>query len=82
MKTAKVIDVHGVQAVMLPDEFRFSGSSVAIRKAGDAVILEPVRSDAWPIGFFDQIKIDDPAFVRPEQGQMPAAPNLESVRPA
>lgn len=30
----------------------------------------------WPAGFFDQIHINDPAFVRPEQGQTPPAPSL------
>jgi hypothetical protein len=33
--------------------------------------------DAWPPGFFEAIQIDDPAFTRPEQGQMPPAPVLD-----
>lgn len=66
-----------VQAVKLPDEFRFCGPSVSIRRAGDAVILEPIKPTAWPAGFFEEIKIDDPAFQRPEQGQTPPAPSWD-----
>jgi virulence-associated protein VagC len=65
MKTSEVAEMQGVQVVKLPDEFRFEGPSVSIRKAGEAVILEPVKSAAWPPGFFQDIKIDDPAFARP-----------------
>lgn len=77
MKTAEIIDLHGAQVVKLPDEFRFDGPSVSIRKAGEAVILEPMKPAAWPPGFFDMIKIDDPAFARPDQGVTPPAPNLD-----
>ena len=76
MKLAELIDVAGSQAVKLPDEFRFQGNSVAIRKAGEAVILEPTKPACWPPRFFEEIRIDDPAFQRPEQGSTPAAPNL------
>lgn len=76
MKTAEVIELQGMQAIKLPDEFRVSGNSVSIRKAGDAIILEPVKSSSWPAGFFEEIRIDDPAFVRPEQGLTPPAPIL------
>ena len=67
MKIADVIEIQGVQAVKLPDEFRFDPPSVSIRKAGEAVILEPVKSASWPPGFFDDIQIHDPYFSRPEQ---------------
>ena len=52
MKTVDVIDVQGGQVVKLPDEFRFRDPSVAIRKVGEAVILEPVKPATWPPGFF------------------------------
>lgn len=77
MKTAEVIDLEGTQAVKLPDEFRFGGPTVSVRKAGEAVILEPLKATVWPAGFFDEIRIDDPAFARPAQGQMPPAPSLD-----
>jgi antitoxin VapB len=76
MKTTDVFDLHGEQVVRLPEEFRFSSPSVSIRKEGDAVILEPVISEAWPVGFFDAIRIDDPDFSRPDQGSLPPAPSL------
>ncbi|QDU25139.1 hypothetical protein ETAA8_02010 [Anatilimnocola aggregata] len=76
MKTAEVIELQGMQAVKLPEEFRFDGSSVSIRRAGEAVILEPMKPATWPANFLESIHVDDPAFVRPEQGQTPPAPNL------
>jgi antitoxin VapB len=44
-KLAKLFTSGGSQAVRLPKEFRFEGSEVAIRRDGDAVILEPVERD-------------------------------------
>lgn len=77
MTTAEVIDIRGAQAVKLPDEFRFEGDKVSIRREGKAVILEPVPPTTWPEGFFDRIRIDDPSFARPDQGVTPPAPTLD-----
>jgi virulence-associated protein VagC len=41
-KTAKLFRNGNSQAVRLPQEFRFQGDEVRIRKEGDAVVLEPV----------------------------------------
>jgi virulence-associated protein VagC len=76
MQLAQVINMQGEQVVKLPDAFRFDGPNVSIRKAGEAVILEPVKPSTWPAGFFEAIRIDDPAFARPEQGTTPPAPAL------
>ena len=77
MQMTELLELEGTQFVKLPEDYRFSGQSVSIRKAGDAVILEPLPgNDAWPEGFFEQIRIDDPAFVRPDQGRSPSAPLL------
>lgn len=48
-KTAKLFRNGNSQAVRLPQEFRFPGDEVRIRKEGDAVVLEPVVADvkAW-----------------------------------
>lgn len=59
------------QAVRLPRQFRFPGTEVSIRKEGDSVVLEPIKPAHWPDGFFQSIQIDDDAFVRPDQGEMP-----------
>jgi hypothetical protein len=31
----------------------------------------------WPEGFIDKIRIDDPTFKRPDQGEMPPPPVLD-----
>jgi len=76
MKTVEIFNTSSGQAVPLPDEFRFETPTVSIRRDGDAVILEPVKPSQWPAGFFDAIRIDDPAFARPDQGPTPPAPSL------
>ena len=35
-------------------------------------------SSTWPREFFEDIRIDDPAFSRPDQGTMPPLPSLTS----
>ncbi len=76
MNTAVISRADGRQTVTLPEEFRIESDTVSIRREGEAVILEPVKPAAWPPGFFDRIRIDDPAFVRPEQGQVPGVPPM------
>jgi len=76
MNTTQIVSIEGHQAVKLPDEFRFPGSVVSIRKEGEAVILEPLRAATWPADFFAEIRIDDPAFTRPPQGEVPPAPEI------
>jgi antitoxin VapB len=44
-RTAKLFRNGNSQAVRLPQEFRFKGDEVLIRKEGDAVILEPVHTN-------------------------------------
>lgn len=77
MKTAKLFYSAGGQVVRLPDEFRFDSDTVSIRREGEAVILEPFRPPRWPDGFFEAIRIDDPAFYRSDQGETPPAPSLD-----
>jgi antitoxin VapB len=77
MKTADIIETSQGQAVRLPDEFRFAGTTVSIRREGEAVILEPLKPAAWPAGFFESIRVDDPAFARPDPDAMPPAPRLD-----
>lgn len=59
------------QAVRIPKEFRFEGTEVSIRRIGDGLLLLPVKASLWPEGFFDCIRIDDPEFARPDQGELP-----------
>jgi virulence-associated protein VagC len=78
MSTVKIIETDQGQSVPLPDEFRFETPTVSIRRAGDAVILEPVKPDQWPEGFFEAIRIDDPAFVRPPRARR-RSPDLAAL---
>jgi antitoxin VapB len=71
MNTAEIMHIGGDQAVKLPEAFRFDADTVSIRRDGEAVILEPVKPATWPDGFFEAIRIDDPKFVRPDQGEAP-----------
>ena len=65
--TAEVIEADGTQTVRLPPGFRLEAGTVAVRRDGHAIVLEPLRPTAWPVDFFSRIRIDDPAFVRSEQ---------------
>ena len=47
MKTAKLFQHGGSQAVRLPKEFRFEGEEVAIEKRGSGVLLKPVPAPAF-----------------------------------
>jgi antitoxin VapB len=47
MTEARLFMTEGSQAVRLPEEFRFPGQSVSIRRDGRRVILEPIDA---PIG--------------------------------
>ncbi len=82
MTTVAVQTIAGAQSVTLPSEFRFDVETVTIRKVGEAVILEPVKAARWPEGFFEAIRIDDPAFQRPDQGVMPSVPRLDTEEAA
>lgn len=66
------------QAVRLPKEFRVEGKSVAIRRLGDGVLLEPIKAATWPRGYFQAIRIRDDAFCRPDQGLMPPVPEFDT----
>jgi len=63
--TAKLFQNGRSQAVRLPKAFRFRGSEVKIRKEGEKVILEPLASDRWPEGFWDDF-FPDTDFNTPE----------------
>jgi virulence-associated protein VagC len=77
MKIAEVFETKEGQAVRLPAEFRLRTDRVAVRRHGECIILEPVKTAEWPAGFFESIAIADPKFTRPNQGSMPPPPSLE-----
>jgi hypothetical protein len=49
---------------------------VFVRQDGESVVLEPAKPKTWSKGFFESIHVTDPAFERPEQGQLPPVKNL------
>ena len=61
MKTAKLFENGQSQAVRLPQEFRFEGDQVLIRKIGNAVILQP-QKNAWD-SFFESLNQFSPDFM-------------------
>jgi len=62
--TAKLFLNGRSQAVRLPQEYRFKGTEVRIRREGDRVILEPLAPTAWPEGFWALFR-PDPDFPVP-----------------
>ena len=75
METATVSTEGDRQTVRLPKSIHLP-PTVFVRQDGDSVVLEPAKSKTWPEGFFDSIRIADPAFERPKQGQLPPVKNL------
>jgi virulence-associated protein VagC len=76
MTVAEIVRADGSQFVELPEGFHLDGDTVSVRRQGKALVLEPVKAATWPPGFFERIRIDDPAFARPAQGHVPPAPKL------
>jgi virulence-associated protein VagC len=81
MATTEIVNHGDEKFVRLPKDFSIAGSLVSIRREGLAIILEPVREDRqkWPVGFFESICINDPLFCRPNQGELPSVPSLDST---
>ncbi len=71
METATVTSDGETQTIRLPKGFRLPMPLVQVRHEGDAIILEPLKPASWPTGFFDEIHIADPKFIRPDQGALP-----------
>jgi virulence-associated protein VagC len=76
MEVAEIVRIDGCQLVKLPEGFQLEGDTVSIRRQGASLVLEPIKPAAWPLGFFDRIRVDDSALARPSQGRVPPAPIL------
>ena len=75
METAIVILDGDCQTVRLPKSVHLP-TNVIVRQDGESVVLEPAKPTTWSKGFFESIHVTDPAFERPEQGQLPPVRNL------
>ncbi len=53
--TAALFKSGGSQAVRLPREYRFEGSSVRVHREGRAVVLEPLEKVGWPEGYWERL---------------------------
>lgn len=72
---AKLFQNGRSQAVRLPQEFRFNGERVRIRRSGNAVILEPIIED--PAEWFAQMdQLGDEPFM-PEGREQPPMPERD-----
>jgi antitoxin VapB len=47
MKTASVVTMPHGQSVCLPDEFRFDGDEVFIKRVGRSILLIPKQQPTW-----------------------------------
>ena len=67
MATAKLFKTGRSQAVRLPKEFRFEGKEVRIRRVGQGVLLEPMKTD------LDEVfrRIDAVGVKFPERAEQP-----------
>lgn len=72
---AKLFQNGNSQAVRLPQEFRFEGDRVRIRRVSQGVLLEPIMPDAteW---FSELDKFDSEPFPTKERNQ-PRTPRRE-----
>lgn len=67
MKTAKLFKNGQSQAVRLPKEFRFEGSSVFIQHLGQYVVLVP-KDDPWSSMFEATKRFSDDFMSERDQG--------------
>jgi antitoxin VapB len=72
---AKLFRNGGSQAVRLPQEFRFAGDRVRVRRAGRGVLLEPLVTDVEE--WFAELDRDDLEPFMAEGRNQPTTP----VRP-
>lgn len=77
-KRAKIFWSGRSQAVRLPKEFRFEGSEVAIRREGDAIVIEPIADDwAWLKKMPGYVDADFEAAANEESPMQPLDPSVE-----
>jgi antitoxin VapB len=74
MATAKLFKTGRSQAVRLPKEFRFEGKEVRIRRVGQGVLLEPMKTD-WRATFAAIDGVRGGRF--PDRPPQPAMPDLD-----
>ena len=76
MKTAKLFKNGQSQAVRLPKEFRFEGSSVFIQHLGSYVVLVP-KNDPWRSMFEATKRFSDDFMAERDQGSQAEREDLD-----
>ncbi len=66
---AKVFKSGNSLALRLPRELRPVEGVMNIEPRGERWIVTPAKPRKWPTNFFEEIRIEDDAFCRPEQGE-------------
>jgi virulence-associated protein VagC len=56
-------------ALRIPKDLNLVACSVNITRVGDRFIVEPIKEENWEKGFFDEIHIQNPEYLRADQGQ-------------
>ena len=72
---AKLFPNGGSQAVRLPQEFRFPGDRVRVRRVARGVLLEPLISD--PKEWFQELDRFASVQFMPKRRKQPVAPRRE-----
>ena len=76
MKTAKLFKNGQSQAVRLPKEFRFTGTSVFIQHLGSCVVLVP-KHDPWRTMFEPTQRFSDDFMADRDQGTQSERESLD-----
>ena len=53
----------------IPEELEPREGKMSIYRKGNCWIVEPLQTESWPEDFLERIHIDDPSFVRHDQGE-------------
>lgn len=64
----KVFKSGNSMALRIPKELEPCEGEMSIYLKGNCWIVEPLPTQRWPQDFFKEICIEDPDFVRPDQG--------------
>ncbi|NDV61446.1 AbrB/MazE/SpoVT family DNA-binding domain-containing protein [Puniceicoccales bacterium CK1056] len=64
----KVFKSGNSMALRIPRKFGAKEGEVTIERVGNRWLVEPHIPEEWPKDFFRKIRITDPDFNRPEQG--------------
>ena len=65
----KIFKSGNSMAMRIPRKFGAQEGEVSIQQVGNQWIVEPIAPVAWPENFFEQVRVNDPAFARPDQGE-------------